>query len=52
MFTLGGEIEGNCVTGKPVIANTPKKIITRDITIESTGLCINLLNIECDLEGL
>jgi hypothetical protein len=45
MFTLGGDMDGNCVTGKPVIANIPKKTITSDITIDKTGLCINLLNI-------
>ena len=38
-------MEGNWVTGKPVIANIPKKTIINDITIDKTGLCINLLNI-------
>jgi hypothetical protein len=37
---------GNCVTGKLVIAKTPNNTIINDITIESTGLCINLLNID------
>ena len=46
-FTLGGEMEGNCVTGNLVIANTPIKTITSDITIDRTGLCINLLNMMC-----
>ena len=37
-FTLGGEIEGNCVTGKFVRASAPKKTIMSDITIDNTGL--------------
>ena len=45
IFTLGGEIEGNCVTGNLTNAITPNRVIMRDITIERTGLCINLLNI-------
>jgi len=38
-------MEGNWVIGKLITDNTPKKTIISDITIESTGLCINLLNI-------
>jgi hypothetical protein len=45
-FTLGGEIDGNCVTGKLVIANIPRNTMISDITIERTGLCMNLLNIK------
>jgi hypothetical protein len=45
-FTLGGDIEGNWVTGNLRIASTPRKTMMSDITIERTGLCINLLNIE------
>jgi hypothetical protein len=45
-FTFGGEMEGNCVTGSLVIANTPRKTIMSDMTIDRTGLRINLLNIE------
>src|SRR5690606_7308724 len=43
-FTLGGDIAGNCVTGSWVIANIPKNTMIRDITIDKTGLFINLLN--------
>jgi len=46
MFTFGGEMEGNCVTGNWVVANTPRNVIMSDITIDRTGLCMNLLNIE------
>ena len=45
IFTLGGDIEGNCVIGSCVIANAPSSVIISEITIDSTGLCINLLNI-------
>jgi len=45
IFTFGGEMEGNCVTGNWLAARTPKNTIMSDITIERTGLCINLLNI-------
>jgi hypothetical protein len=44
IFTFGGEIEGNCVTGSLINAMTPNRVIMRDSTIERTGLCINLLN--------
>jgi len=46
MFTFGGEIDGNCVTGSWVMAKTPKKVMISDMTIDRTGLCINLLNIK------
>jgi hypothetical protein len=45
MLTFGGEMEGNCVIGKPDNANNPKKTISKEITIDKTGLCMNLLNI-------
>jgi hypothetical protein len=45
IFTFGGEMEGNCVTGNETKDNTPKKTIINDITIDRTGLRINLLNI-------
>jgi hypothetical protein len=45
-FTFGGDIEGNCVTGNEVIARIPRKTMISDMTIDNTGLCINLLNIE------
>ena len=48
-LTFGGEMEGNWVTGNLVMASTPIKTITSDITIERTGLCINLLNMFCSL---
>jgi hypothetical protein len=38
IFTFGGEMEGNCVTGKCVIARIPMKTIMSDITIDRTGL--------------
>jgi hypothetical protein len=41
-FTLGGEIDGNCVTGSFTKEIIPKNIMMRDITIDNTGLCINL----------
>jgi hypothetical protein len=44
--TLGGEMDGNCVTGRLVIAKTPRNTIIRDMTMDRTGLCINLLNID------
>jgi len=47
MFTFGGEMEGNCVTGMPFKARNPRKTMIREMTIESTGLCINLLNMGC-----
>ena len=43
IFTLGGEIEGNCVTGNCIKDNTPNSTITNDITIENTGLLISFL---------
>jgi hypothetical protein len=45
-FTFGGDMEGNCVTGSWVMASTPRKTIISDITMDRTGRCINLLNIE------
>ena len=45
IFTLGGDMDGNCVTGNCNTATTPSKVIISDITMDSTGLCINLLNI-------
>src|ERR1044071_2510634 len=45
IFTLGGEIDGNCVTGNLTNAITPNKVMISDITMESTGLCMNFLNI-------
>jgi len=38
IVTLGGEIEGNWVTGIELKLNKPKNTITNDITIERTGL--------------
>ena len=38
-------MEGNWVIGKFITDITPRKTITSDITIDSTGLWINLLNI-------
>src|SRR5262245_18455118 len=46
IFTLGGEIEGNCVTGNLINAIIPSKVMISEITIDRTGLCINLLNID------
>jgi hypothetical protein len=45
-FTLGGDMVGNCVTGNPIIANTPRNTMMSEMTIDRTGLCINLLNID------
>jgi hypothetical protein len=45
-FTLGGDMDGNCVTGNPIIANTPRNTMMSEMTIDRTGLCINLLNID------
>src|SRR4051812_23861399 len=45
-LTFGGDIEGNWVTGNLVMANTPRNTRMREITIDRTGLRINLLNIE------
>jgi hypothetical protein len=45
-FTFGGDMEGNWVTGSFVIDKIPRKTIMSDITIDRTGLCMNLLNIE------
>ena len=45
IFTFGGEIEGNCVTGNFIKDKAPKNTIMSEITIESTGRCMNLLNI-------
>jgi hypothetical protein len=45
-FTLGGEIEGNCVTGNLMRAIAPRKMMMSEMTIDSTGLCMNLLNID------
>jgi hypothetical protein len=46
IFTFGGEMDGNCVTGKWLMAKTPRNTMISDITIERTGRCINLLNID------
>jgi hypothetical protein len=45
IFTFGGDIDGNCVTGSCTIESTPKNTMISDITIESTGLFIKRLNI-------
>ena len=50
-FTLGGEIEGNCVTGKATRAKAPMKTIINEMTIDNTGLCINLLNMRYQIKG-
>jgi hypothetical protein len=38
-------MEGNCDVGRVLMASTPMKIMTRDITMEKTGLFMNILNI-------
>ena len=43
IFTFGGDIEGNCVTGNCIKDNTPNSTITNEITIENTGLLISFL---------
>ena len=48
-WPLGGEIEGNCVTGNWTSATKPNRVMMSDITIDSTGLCMNLLNMKCCL---
>jgi hypothetical protein len=50
-FTLGGEIEGNWVTGNLVIASAPSSVMINEITIDSTGLCMNLSNIRFTLNN-
>lgn len=45
-------MEGNCVTGNCNRATTPSSVIISDITIDRTGLCINLLNIVFCLQDL
>ena len=45
-FFLGGDMEGNWVTGSWVMASTPRNTMISEITIDRTGRCINLLNIE------
>src|SRR6185369_16781774 len=52
IFTLGGEIEGYWVTGNLAKAITPNKVMISEITIDRTGLCINLLNIKLQLGEL
>jgi hypothetical protein len=49
IFTLGGAISGNWEIGRVVIASTPKKTIASDMAIAKTGLCMNLLNICCEV---
>ena len=44
--TVGGAISGNWVTGRVINANTPNKVIIKDITKDSTGRLINVLNID------
>ncbi len=41
IFTLGGEIEGNCVTGNFTSDRTPINTIINEITIDRTGLRMN-----------
>ncbi len=43
--TAGGAISGNYVTGSCVIAKSPNNRIIREITIDSTGLLMNVVNI-------
>jgi len=43
--TDGGAISGNCCSGNFVKPSTPSITNKMDITVESTGLCINILNI-------
>ena len=45
IFTLGGEIDGNCVTGSFTSDSIPKNTIINEITIDRTGLRMNFLNI-------
>ena len=45
ILTFGGEIAGNCVTGNLTNDKIPKKTIINEMTIERTGLRINLSNI-------
>jgi len=42
---MGGDISGNWDIGRLLIAKIPMNIITREITMANTGLCINSLNI-------
>jgi hypothetical protein len=44
-FTSGGAILGNWVIGNCVSAKPPNINIINDITMDRTGLCMNLLNI-------
>jgi hypothetical protein len=43
--TDGGAISGNCCKGSLVKPNTPRITNKMEITVASTGLCINILNI-------
>ena len=38
-------MEGNCDMGSVLMASMPKNTMNSDITMDSTGLSINLLNI-------
>ena len=44
-FTLGGEIDGNCVIGRLKRQRIPIKAMTSAITMDRTGRRINILNI-------
>jgi hypothetical protein len=44
IFTVVGAMSGNCEIGSFLIANTPTKMMTTDITMANTGLRMNLLN--------
>jgi hypothetical protein len=44
IFTLGGEIEGNWVTGSLSNAITPSNVMMSEMTMDRTGRCMNLLN--------
>jgi hypothetical protein len=41
---LGGEMDGNWVTGSEMSARAPINTMMSDITMDNTGLWINLLN--------
>ncbi|MNY39418.1 hypothetical protein D3C86_1741010 [compost metagenome] len=38
IFTLGGEMEGNCVMGSLSIDNTPRNTMIKEMTMDRTGL--------------
>jgi hypothetical protein len=44
--TVGGAISGNCVMGSAISDSTPSKVNMMDITVDNTGLCINIFSIE------